>query len=125
MTLCQNDRGSTSRRQSGMCQTVWIPCNTYIDVLLFLQSLKLSSQARKETTVGEIVNLMAIDATRYVEMMNMMNMVWKAPVQIALAVYFLWDLMGPSVLAGFITVAVLLPLHVIIARKNEKLQVSA
>ena len=29
MALCQNDRGSTIRRQSGMCQTVWIPYNTY------------------------------------------------------------------------------------------------
>ena len=30
MTLCQNDRGSTSRRQSGMFQTVWIPHKTAV-----------------------------------------------------------------------------------------------
>lgn len=67
---------------------------------IYKKALCLSNAARKESTVGEIVNLMAVDAQRFMDLVAYINMLWSAPLQIGLALYFLWDLLGPSVLAG-------------------------
>lgn len=70
---------------------------------IYRKALALSSMARKSTTVGEIVNLMAVDVQRFVEIMPEINYVWSAPLQIVLSIFFLWQTLGPSVLAGLFT----------------------
>ena len=40
------------------------------------------------------MNLMSVDAERFMELTTYINMLWSAPLQIALALYFLWDLLG-------------------------------
>lgn len=67
---------------------------------IYKKALGLSNTARKSKTVGEIVNLMSVDAQRFMDLTTYINMIWSAPLQIALAIFFLWDLLGPSVLAG-------------------------
>lgn len=67
---------------------------------VYKKALILSNSARKESTVGEIVNLMAVDAQRFMDLTAYINMLWSAPLQIGLALYFLWGILGPSVLAG-------------------------
>lgn len=54
----------------------------------------MSNSARKESTVGEIVNLMAVDAQRFMDLTTYLNMLWSAPLQIGLAIYFLYDILG-------------------------------
>lgn len=61
---------------------------------IYLKALKLSNAARKESTVGEIVNLMSVDAQRFMDLVVYLNMIWSAPLQIALALYFLWQTLG-------------------------------
>lgn len=61
---------------------------------IYRKSLRMSNASRKESTVGEIVNLMSVDAQRFMELTTYLNMIWSAPLQIALALYFLWDLLG-------------------------------
>lgn len=75
----------------------------FISFFLHKKALTLSNTARKESTVGEIVNLMAVDAQRFMDLTAYINMIWSAPLQIGLALYFLWDLLGPSVLAGMVS----------------------
>lgn len=67
---------------------------------IYRKALIMSNSARKQSTVGEIVNLMAVDAQRFMDLTAYINMLWSAPLQIALALYFLWAILGPSVLAG-------------------------
>lgn len=67
---------------------------------VYKKALMLSNSSRKESTVGEIVNLMAVDAQRFMDLTAYVNMIWSAPLQIGLALYFLWGILGPSVLAG-------------------------
>jgi len=69
----------------------------------FPQMLKLSNAARRTSTVGEIVNLMSVDAQRFNDMMTYINMVWSGPMQITISIYFLWVVLGPSILAGLPT----------------------
>ncbi|XP_039751038.1 multidrug resistance-associated protein 1 isoform X2 [Pararge aegeria] len=96
---------------------------TALTSAIYRKSLCISNSARKESTVGEIVNLMSVDAQRFVELTAYLNMIWSAPLQIALALYFLWGILGPSVLAGLAVMIVLIPVNGLIANRVKTLQI--
>ena len=62
----------------------------------------MASSARKDTTSGEIVNLMAVDCQRIADMTPYLNMLWSSPLQICVAIIMLYQILGPSVFAGVI-----------------------
>uniref|UniRef100_A0AAG5CW74 ABC-type glutathione-S-conjugate transporter n=1 Tax=Anopheles atroparvus TaxID=41427 RepID=A0AAG5CW74_ANOAO len=90
---------------------------------IYRKALIISNSARKGSTVGEIVNLMAVDAQRFMDLTTYINMLWSAPLQIALALYFLWQLLGPSVLAGLAVMIILIPVNGVIANMMKTLQI--
>lgn len=90
---------------------------------IFRKAMIMSNSARKESTVGEIVNLMAVDAQRFMDLVTYLNMLWSAPLQITLAIYFLWNILGPSVLAGLAVMIILIPVNGVIANKAKNLQI--
>ncbi|XP_053695520.1 multidrug resistance-associated protein 1 isoform X2 [Sabethes cyaneus] len=90
---------------------------------IYRKALIISNSARKTTTVGEIVNLMAVDAQRFMDLTTYINMLWSAPLQITLALFFLWEILGPSVLAGLAVMIILIPVNGVIANKIKTLQI--
>ena len=52
------------------------------------------------------------------------NMLWSAPFQIFASVYFLWQELGPSVLAGLLTMVLLIPVNGVIAAKVKTFQMA-
>lgn len=90
---------------------------------IYRKALVISNATRKESTVGEIVNLMAVDAQRFMELTTYLNMIWSAPLQIALAMYFLWLQLGPSVLAGLAVMIILIPVNGVIANRIKLYQI--
>lgn len=56
-----------------------------------LQALVITNAAKRSSTVGEVVNLMSVDAQRFMDLTTFLNMLWSAPLQIFLALYFLWQ----------------------------------
>lgn len=46
---------------------------------------------------------MSVDAQRFMDLMAYINMLWSAPLQIALALYFLWQHLGKLVGLGLET----------------------
>ena len=83
----------------------------------------MSNEARKASTVGEIVNLMSVDAQRLQDVTGYLWMIWSAPLQIIIAVYLLWGILGPSVLAGLAVMILLIPVNGVMATLQRKLQV--
>ena len=90
---------------------------------IYRKSLNLSNSSRKSTTTGEIVNLMSVDAQRFVDLLAFINLVWSAPLQIVLAMFFLWQELGPSVLAGLAVMILMLPLNAFLATFQRRLQI--
>lgn len=41
--------------------------------------------------MGEMVNLMSVDAQHIMDVAPFLNMLWSGPLQIMLAIYFLWQ----------------------------------
>ena len=96
-------------------------------VIIFLcplQALALNSAAKKMTTAGEMVNLMSVDAHRLMNTMIYINTLWSSPLQIILALYFLYQAMGVSVLAGVGVIVLLVPLNYVLSKVSTNLQVS-
>ncbi|XP_063223011.1 multidrug resistance-associated protein 1-like [Bacillus rossius redtenbacheri] len=102
---------------------IGLKARTAIISIIYQKALRMSSGARKESTVGEIVNLMAVDANRIIEVTMHLNMCLTAPLVIGMSLYFLWQILGPSVLAGLVFMVILVPVNSYIARKVKSLQI--
>ncbi|XP_076819730.1 multidrug resistance-associated protein 1-like isoform X2 [Clavelina lepadiformis] len=105
-----------------VCIIIGMRLRSAVISAVYRKALLLSSAARKDSTAGEIVNLMSVDAQRLMDLMPYLNTVWSAPFQIILALYFLWQIMGPSTLAGLGVMVLLIPLNGLIASKLFKLE---
>ncbi|KAM9817691.1 ATP-binding cassette sub-family C member 3 [Neosynchiropus ocellatus] len=90
---------------------------------IYRKSLVITNAAKRSSTVGEVVNLMSVDAQRFMDLTTFLNMLWSAPLQIVLALYFLWQTLGPSVLAGVAVMILLIPFNAVIAMKTRAYQV--
>ncbi|XP_015416781.1 PREDICTED: multidrug resistance-associated protein 1 [Myotis davidii] len=99
-------------------------CHTHPSLSFVPQALVITNSARKSSTVGEIVNLMSVDAQRFMDLTTYINMVWSAPLQVFLALYLLWLNLGPSVLAGVAVMILMVPLNAVMAMKTKTYQVA-
>lgn len=104
------------------CFTVGMRVKTAVMGLVYRKSLIISSAARRTCTVGEIVNLVSADTQKLMDFVVYFNAVWLAPIEISLCLFFLWQHLGPSALAGIATVILIFPLNGIIAKHRSKLQ---
>ncbi|XP_060028892.1 multidrug resistance-associated protein 1 isoform X2 [Erinaceus europaeus] len=91
---------------------------------VYRKALVITNSARKSSTVGEIVNLMSVDAQRFMDLATYINMIWSAPLQVILALYLLWLTLGPSVLAGVVVMILMVPLNAVMAMKTKTYQVA-
>jgi ABC-type multidrug transport system fused ATPase/permease subunit len=104
---------------------------------IFTKSLQLSNAARKERTVGGIVNLMAVDTQRFQDITNFGMLFISAPLQVGsgvriwahprymqiiLALTFLWQELGVSSLGGLAVMILIIPVNLFIAVRTKSLQ---
>jgi len=89
---------------------------------VYRKALVLSNSARKDSTAGEIVNLMSVDAQRLQDLLPYINTLWSGPFQIVIALVFLHNELGNSVFAGLAVMVTLIPINGVIAKKAYKSQ---
>lgn len=87
------------------------------------QALKMSNEARHTTTVGQIVNLMSVDAENLREAGAYLWLLWSCPLQIGVAIFLLYRVLGASVFAGLGVMIILFPVNFIMASMQSKLEV--
>uniref|UniRef100_A0A670Z4Z4 Multidrug resistance-associated protein 1 n=1 Tax=Pseudonaja textilis TaxID=8673 RepID=A0A670Z4Z4_PSETE len=107
-----------------ICFVTGMRLKTAVIGAIYRKALVITNSARKTSTVGEIVNLMSVDAQRFMDLATYINMVWSAPFQVMLALYLLWQNLGPSVLAGVAVMLLLVPVNAVIAMKTKTYQVA-
>ncbi|XP_067949298.1 multidrug resistance-associated protein 1-like [Watersipora subatra] len=92
--------------------------------VLYKKALRLSSQAKEETTTGEIVNLMAVDGQRMQDLFMYVNawVLWSAPLTIAISLWQLYLSIGPSAFLGFGLMAIAVPANGLIAIRQKTIQ---
>jgi ATP-binding cassette, subfamily C (CFTR/MRP), member 1 len=89
---------------------------------IYQKAMRISNNAKKDTTVGEIVNLMAVDARNFFELIPYLHILWSGPMVIGLGLYFLYGILGPSVFAGIGVMVLMVPLTAVVATKLKNLQ---
>ena len=90
--------------------------------LIYTKSLRLSSTAKKERSTGEIVNLISVDSNRFQDVLWSINLVWSAPLQIVLGIYFLYQELGVSIFAGVACIVAIIPINAYLINFQKTVQ---
>ena len=89
---------------------------------IMTKMLKLSNNARKQFTTGQITNLVSVDAQRLMESIPYLCILWSAPYQASVGMVLVYNELGPSALAGAAVLAVLVPINALGSKLAEILQ---
>ncbi|CAL1527543.1 unnamed protein product [Lymnaea stagnalis] len=101
---------------------IGIHMKTTLVAAIYRKALTVSSSAKKGSTIGEIVNLMSVDCQRLQEIMTIFFFMWTTPLQILIAVVFLYLTIGPSVLTGVGLLLLMVPINTWIGSKQKLIQ---
>ncbi|KAL4641040.1 canalicular multispecific organic anion transporter 1 [Arapaima gigas] len=104
------------------CFVLGMQVRTALMSAVYKKALVVSNDTRKETTVGETVNLMSADAQRFNDVTNFIHLLWSCPLQIILSIVFLWLELGPAVLAGLGVMLLMVPINGLLATKSRGFQ---
>nr|CTP81282.1 BMA-MRP-7 [Brugia malayi] len=80
---------------------------------IYRKTLRLSNSARRARTVGEIVNLMAIDVESFQSITAHVQQFWSSPFQIMLVLIYHFFTIGASAACDIIVMTLFLPLNII------------
>eukprot|EP01006_Ploeotia_vitrea_P048390 TRINITY_DN67229_c1_g2_i1.p1 TRINITY_DN67229_c1_g2~~TRINITY_DN67229_c1_g2_i1.p1 ORF type:complete len:1390 (+),score=148.98 TRINITY_DN67229_c1_g2_i1:25-4170(+) len=78
--------------------------------LVYDKSLRLAHHERAKRTEGEMLNLMNVDTQRLADCFPYFHMVWSAPLQMIIAVVFLFRVMGLVAFVALAALALMVPL---------------
>jgi ABC-type multidrug transport system fused ATPase/permease subunit len=90
---------------------------------VYKKALYLSAKSRNVSTIGEIINLMAVDASKICDLYTYIHILWSGPLQITMAIYFLYQTLGSSIFAGVAVMLLLTPLNAVYATKLKALNI--
>ncbi|GFR59427.1 canalicular multispecific organic anion transporter 2 [Elysia marginata] len=103
-------------------QIVGMQMKTTLIAAIYKKALTMNNEAKKESTAGEIVNLMSVDCQRIMEVMNFFFFAWTTPIQVIAAIAILYQYIGVSALAGLAVLLLTVPLNSYLAGRQQKLQ---
>lgn len=90
---------------------------------LITKSLMLSNNARKTSTVGQMINLMTVNVQSFTEFPHHLHMVWSCALSIIVCIFIISIKLNViAALAGLITMAVFLPFNSFVTNKSKQLQ---
>jgi ATP-binding cassette, subfamily C (CFTR/MRP), member 1 len=84
------------------CYLTGLRIRSAVVVAVYNKALVLHSAERQTRTLGEITNLISIDAQRMQDLTTYLHAVWYSFVQIGLALFFLFRQLGASCLGGVV-----------------------
>ncbi|XP_036143719.1 multidrug resistance-associated protein 4 isoform X2 [Monomorium pharaonis] len=78
--------------------------------LLYRKLLRLNRASMNQTGIGQVINLLSNDVTRFDQLTIFLNIIWIMPLQIAIAGYIMWQKIGFSTLVaiGLLLITVLI-----------------
>ncbi|KAF9306091.1 Multidrug resistance-associated protein 1 [Mortierella antarctica] len=93
-----------------------------LNAMIYCKALRLSPGSRQESTTGEIINHMSVDADVWTEAFLYLSMWVSLPIEITAAMVLLYRLLGWSFVAGIAALLALTPFQVWRARVHGKMQ---
>ncbi|KAG0044536.1 hypothetical protein BGZ83_010245, partial [Gryganskiella cystojenkinii] len=99
-----------------------IEIRTALISMIYRKSLKLSNTAKNTSSSGDIQNHMSVDAERWPQATTFVPMVFSVPLEIAIAIWMLYQKIGWSVFVGLGSVVAMLPFHAVMAKVFGKVK---
>jgi ABC-type multidrug transport system fused ATPase/permease subunit len=105
-----------------ICMVSGMRMRSAIITAVYRKALVLSNASRQGSTVGEIVNLMSVDASRLMDLFTYLHILWSGPFQIFLAIYFLYQALGVAIFGGVAVMILMIPVNAYLAARSRTLQ---
>ena len=99
-----------------------IRARTGLMTCIYRKALRLGPSVRQETTIGEIVNLMSVDADRFRNLSEYIHFAWASFPLIGICIYFLYQELGYSAFAGVLVLLLVMPFNGLVAHILEAAQ---
>jgi ABC-type multidrug transport system fused ATPase/permease subunit len=122
VTVAQFGMSLCLRHYFFRCYRVGIKIRTAVLMAIYQKSLTIDSTYYKKHPIGQITNLMSVDVQRLQGVITFLHAIWYSFLQIVLAMYFLWQQLGPSCLAGVLVILLSIPFTAVTAQWMGKLQ---
>jgi ATP-binding cassette subfamily C (CFTR/MRP) protein 2 len=87
---------------------------------LYRKGLRLSSSTRQAHGVGQIVNYMVVDAQQLSDVMLQLHYIWMMPLQVGAALSILFEVLGISMLSGFVYMALIMGIVAWGSKRNRR-----
>ncbi|KAK7101675.1 hypothetical protein V1264_020017 [Littorina saxatilis] len=85
---------------------------------IYNKVLTMDTESRQESTVGQAVNLISVDASDIREALtNMASEMWTSPAKIVLSLVLLYRLLGPSMLISMLLMVIMVPVTAVVTRR--------
>ncbi|CAG2110864.1 unnamed protein product, partial [Medioppia subpectinata] len=84
--------------------------------LIYRKSMRLSHSSLRQTTVGQILNIMSNDVNRFDDFVLYSRSLFVAPLQTAIVLYLLWSHLRWACLAGMGILVLFIPFQVLMGR---------
>ncbi|CAL1545843.1 unnamed protein product, partial [Lymnaea stagnalis] len=89
---------------------------------IFQKSLNISSEARRQSNLGEIVNLMSVDTNHLELFLCSVYWLWMSIPLLILAIFFLYEIIGLSMFAALGVICFLLVMNLITSQVTRTFQ---
>ncbi|KAJ6635068.1 Multidrug resistance-associated protein 1 [Pseudolycoriella hygida] len=106
-----------------LTSTTGLRIKTGLISAIYRKALRMSVGTKKETTVGEVFNLMSVDAQRFNDEMHYFHGIWSGPVIAGIAIWLLYRILGVAVFAGLGVMVFMIPVSVVIYSHLERLHI--
>ncbi|XP_060535204.1 probable multidrug resistance-associated protein lethal(2)03659 isoform X2 [Cylas formicarius] len=90
--------------------------------LIYRKALRLSKTALGKTTVGQMVNLLSNDLSRFDQSFVLAHFAWVGPIQVAVGTWLLYREIGMAALFGVIFLLSFVPLQGFLAKRTSVLR---
>ncbi|WAR17124.1 MRP1-like protein, partial [Mya arenaria] len=88
--------------------------------MVYRKALSMNNEARKASTVGEIVNIMSVDCDRIAGISSWIWFLWSVPFSVTGTMVLLWHVVGPAVLPSIGIYALFMWFNAFVAKKNRQ-----
>ncbi|KAF5303190.1 hypothetical protein FQA39_LY10103 [Lamprigera yunnana] len=109
---------STMMAVAHICMKMRVGCTS----MIYKKALRMSKSSLAQTTVGQIVNLLSNDVSKFDQSFVLCHYVIVAPLQMVVATYMLYRSLNAIAFSGMLFLSLFVPLQIYIGKKISKLR---
>jgi ABC-type multidrug transport system fused ATPase/permease subunit len=99
-----------------------VRCRAALNDLIYEKAIRQERSAHQQISSGFIVNLVGTDTLRIATFSGFMHSAWHHPLQLIVAIYLLYYLLGMSALIGSSTLLLVLVISILVSREQTRIR---